>query len=85
MKNKQVEPYRIYSLEETSELLDLHPSTLRSKISGKDPLIQSMKPNKIGREWRFLGENILTSLGSVTYQSPNFSDNQSTAGKTPQG
>lgn len=73
MSNKVIEPQRAYSLEETADLLSMHPAALRRKLSAKnrtkDEFIIKSNPQKIGKEWRFMGENLLKALGSHSYKS----------------
>lgn len=69
--DKTIAPFRAYTVEETAELINLHPAALRRKLQESnresDPFIQRANPQKIGKEWRFMGENILYALGSVSY------------------
>ena len=69
---KVVQPYSIYNVDETAELIGMNPVVLRRKLQevnrSNEPFIVKSNPQKIGKEWRFLGENILYALGSVTIQ-----------------
>ena len=69
---KMISPFRAYSLAETAELIGMHSAALRRKLQEKnrtgDPFIQKTNPQKIGKEWRFMGENILRALGSVSFE-----------------
>ena len=67
-QNKQITPNQAYSVTETAGLIGMHPMSLRRKLSQQnDPFITKAQPVKIGKEWRFMGENILRALGSVSY------------------
>ncbi len=72
MSDKIISPYRAYSLVETADLIGMHPVALRRKLQEdnrtQDPFIQKANPQKIGKEWRFMGENILRALGSASFQ-----------------
>ncbi len=69
---KVITPFRAYTVDETANLIGLHPVVLRRKLQKnnqqQDSFIQKTNPQKIGREWRFMGENILKALGSISFQ-----------------
>jgi hypothetical protein len=70
---KTITPFRAYTVDETAKLIGLHPVVLRRKLQKnnqlQDPFIQKANPQKVGREWRFMGENILNALGSISFQN----------------
>lgn len=65
--DKEIVPLRAYTLEEAAKLLDLNPGSIRNMISEKDPFIAEVNPQKVGKEWRFMGKNLLRALGTVGY------------------
>lgn len=83
MPDKPITPFQAYTVDETADLIGMHPMSLRRKLAVKDdPFIEKAQPVKIGKEWRFMGENILKALGSVTYtgEQTNQANSQMTAG-----
>lgn len=87
MQKKPITPYQVYSVAETANLIGMHPMSLRRKLAENnrvvDPFISRAQPVKIGKEWRFLGENILGAMGSVTYpgtQATPTTNNNDSAG-----
>lgn len=87
MPSKPITPFTAYSVDETAERIGMHPMSLRRKLAVKnDPFIEKAQPVKIGKEWRFMGENILKALGSVTYtgEQPNQTNSHTTAGVATQ-
>lgn len=72
MLDKTINPWQAYSVGETAELIGMNPVSIRRKLQesnrDSDPFIQRANPQKIGKEWRFMGENLLRALGSVSYQ-----------------
>ncbi len=72
---KTITPFRAYSLTETAKLIGMHPAALRRKLQKDnrhaDPFVQKANPQKIGKEWRFMGENILNAMGSVSLNNSN--------------
>ncbi len=70
---EEIKPNASYSVGEVANLLDLHPETVRNKAT-------AMNAKKIGKAWRFLGENVLRYLGSATYNEPDYPTNPSSEG-----
>lgn len=73
MPKKPIVPFQAYTVDEAAEVIGIHPMSLRRKLSAKipDPFIEKTKPVKIGKEWRFMGDNLLNALGSVNYSEVN--------------
>ena len=76
MPSKTINPLSAYTIEETAELVGIHPVTLRKKLSDKyqtkhgvDPFIQKAQPTKIFGDWRFMGANIHQAMGTVSYSN----------------
>lgn len=87
MPSKPIAPFTAYTLDETAERIGMHPMSLRRKLAVKDdPFIEKAQPVKIGKEWRFMGENILKALGSATYigEQTNQTNSHATAGAATQ-
>lgn len=70
-------PDKIYSTPQAAEFLGVSERTLFRYLSErdknnnfKDPYLQKINPQPgLGGQWQFVGANILSALGSVTYNS----------------
>lgn len=78
-KNQAITPFRVYNLKDTATILGYHPQTLHELLASNNQTVMAMNPTKIGKEWRFLGENILSALGSVSFSGASMG-NSSTVG-----
>lgn len=56
----EIKPFKAYSTSQVSQLLGIHPIKARN-------LATEMKAKRVGKEYLFLGENILQYLGSATF------------------
>ena len=85
-QNKAIVPFQAYNLTDTADLIGMHPAALRRKLQEEnridDPFIQRANPQKIGKEWRFMGENLLRALGSVSFQDFTNNANPNLVGGT---
>lgn len=69
--SQEITPFKAYNLRDTAKLLGYHPQTLHELLASNNQVVMNMNPVKVGKEWRFLGENILGALGSATYPQIN--------------
>jgi predicted site-specific integrase-resolvase len=57
IQKKKIDPYKIYNLQETRQILGIALSTLKKFLKTGE-----LKGKKIGKEWKILGENIIEFL-----------------------
>ena len=62
VQTEPIQPFKVYRLSEASEVLQVDKSVLYRDIKdGKLP------EKKLGRGYKFLGEDLLRYMGSATY------------------
>ncbi len=59
--SKAIEPYTIYNLEEAADILGVDRKTMYKKIKAGQ-----IKSKIVGKGHKFLGENLLSFMGSPT-------------------
>lgn len=65
---REIKPFASYTTEEVAKLLDVNPQAIRENK-------EALGAKKIGKGYRFLGENLLTFMGSptISQMQPNYS------------
>ncbi len=69
-----INPNRAYTIDEVADALSIAPRKIRNELADKKN--GGIQYITIGKQFRILGENILSYLGSATYQGETKSSEQ---------
>ncbi|MCP4652837.1 MAG: helix-turn-helix domain-containing protein [Candidatus Omnitrophica bacterium] len=75
MTKDSIQPFAVYTIDETANLLGCHARTVYKKIKDGE-----LCAKKVGVAHKILGENVLSYLGSVSHPPVNQPQNIDTSG-----